>query len=296
MDTTKYEVFAQAVKLGSLSKAAQEMGYTQSGVSHMMKSLEQEVGFPLFIRTASGVQPNDEGEVLLPLIGELLQSNQRLEQTIGAIKGMEVGSISVACFSSAAIFWLPAVLREFERRHPHIKIQINEGGVDVIEGLLESAQVDVAVYARTARTGFDWIDLRHDPLYAVLPKTHPMAGAASFPVSAFSEEGFIAPGLNYDYDVHRVLDGLEKFPDVKYTSRNDYAIIAMVASGLGITILPELILQDSMDKICALPLDPPFYRELGIGAPSLKQASPAALQFIHLLRRMVGSGPSVMLP
>lgn len=68
MNIKKYEAFIRAVELGSLSKAAEELGYTQSGISHMMQSLEEEVGFPLLVRTSSGILPNAEGETLLPAI------------------------------------------------------------------------------------------------------------------------------------------------------------------------------------------------------------------------------------
>lgn len=296
MNTTKYEVFARAVKLGSLSKAAEDMGYTQCGVSHMMKSLEQEVGFPLFTRTTAGIQPNTEGEMLLPLVWELLQRNERLEETIASIKGLETGHISIASFSSVAIFLLPSILRAFEHKHPNIHVQINEGGVDVIEELLETGEVDLAIYARTARTSFDWIPLREDPLYAVLPKDHPLATRDVFPIETFLSEDFIAPDRDYDYDIHRVLSNLSRFPRVKYTSRNDFAIIAMVECGLGLTILPQLLLQDSTDKVAILPLDPPFHRSLGIGVLNQKDISPAVARFIRLVRKMTGATDTVLLP
>lgn len=67
MNIRKYEAYVRAVELGSLSKAAEQLGYTQSGMSHMMQSLEEEVGFPLMVRTSTGILPNSEGELLLPL-------------------------------------------------------------------------------------------------------------------------------------------------------------------------------------------------------------------------------------
>lgn len=296
MNTTKYEVFVRAATLGSLSKAAEEMGYTQSGISHMMRSLEGEVGFALFTRSAGGVRLSEEGRDLLPLVQELLNRNEHLEQTIAAINGLERGHIRIASFSSVAIFWLPAILREFERHHPNIRVEVNEGGVDVIENLLAEGLVDLAIYARTAKAGFDWLPLRQDPLYAVLPKDHPLAGEKVFPIEAFLDNDFIAPSRDFDYDIHRVLDNLERYPKNKFTSRNDYAIIAMVANGLGLTILPELILRDSAERVCALPMDPPFHRNLGIGVPRLKDAPPAVNGFIRQVRRMVGPQSTVLLP
>ena len=96
MNIRKYEAYVKAVELGSLSKAAEELGYTQSGISHMMQSLEDEVGFPLLVRTSSGILPNTEGEMLLPIIRQLLQTNESLEQNIAKIKGADIGSIRIA--------------------------------------------------------------------------------------------------------------------------------------------------------------------------------------------------------
>ena len=89
MNIRKYEAYVRAVELGSLSKAAEQLGYTQSGMSHMMQSLEEEVGFPLMVRTSTGILPNSEGELLLPIIRQLLNTNESLEQHIAKIKGAD---------------------------------------------------------------------------------------------------------------------------------------------------------------------------------------------------------------
>ena len=114
MNIRKYEAFVRAVELGSLSKAAEELGYTQSGISHMMQSLEEEVGFPLMVRTSSGIQANSEGEMLLPVIRQLLNTNEALEQHIAKIKGADTGRIRIAAYPSVATYWLPGIIRDFQ--------------------------------------------------------------------------------------------------------------------------------------------------------------------------------------
>lgn len=287
MSLVKYEIFVESIKLGSLSRAAEKMGYTQSGVSHMMKSLEAEVGFPLFTRTAFGIQPNSEGRLLLPFISDLLKRNEHLNQAIAAIKGLETGNVKVASFSSTAIFWLPVILRRFELAHPNISVHISEGGVKFIENLLSQGNVDLAIYARTNQSEFDWISLQDDPLYAVLPKNHPLSREKSFPLEAFMYNDFISPDEDFDYHIHIVLKNLDHCPKIKFVSGNDFTIISMVANGMGISILPRLILQDSLHKISALPIDPPFSRNLGIGVPNLNDLSPATSQFICITQAMV---------
>lgn len=287
MNLVKYEIFVESVKQGSLSKAAEKMGYTQSGVSHMMKSLEAEVGFPLFTRTGIGIQPNSAGKLLLPLILDLLQKNEHLNQEIAAIRGLETGNVHVASFSSVAIFWLPAILRRFEQKHPNISVRISEGGVKSVEDLLFYGNVDLAIYAKTDRRDFDWIPLKDDPLYVILPKDHPLSRAKTFPPEAFMYNDFIAPDEKFDYHIHKILKKLECFPRIKFISENDFTIISMVANGLGISIMPKLMLRDCLHKISALPISPSFFRKLGIGVRCLKEISPAAYRFIQTVQDVV---------
>ena len=136
MNIKKYEAFLRAVELGSLSKASEELGYTQSGISHMMQSLEDEVGFPLMIRTSSGIQPNAEGQLLLPTIRQLLNTNESLEQYIAKIKGADTGRIRIASFSSVATYWLPHIISAFRKDFPNVEIQIIEGGANTIDTML----------------------------------------------------------------------------------------------------------------------------------------------------------------
>ena len=135
MNIKKYEAFLRAVELGSLSKASEELGYTQSGISHMMQSLEDEVGFPLMIRTSSGILPNAEGQMLLPIIRQLLNTNESLEQYIAKIKGADTGRIRIASFSSVATYWLPKIISAFRKDFPNVEIQIIEGGANTIDSM-----------------------------------------------------------------------------------------------------------------------------------------------------------------
>ena len=147
MNIRKYEAFVRAVELGSLSKAAEELGYTQSGISHMMQSLEEEVGFSLMVRTSSGIQPNGEGQLLLPIIRQLLNTNEALEQYIAKIKGADTGRIRIAAYPSVATYWLPEIIRDFQKDYPHVEIQIIEMGSGAIEEIMENRQAELCIYA-----------------------------------------------------------------------------------------------------------------------------------------------------
>lgn len=291
MDIRKYEVFLRAVECGNLTRAGEELGYTQSGVSHMMKSLENELGFPLLIRGRTGVIPTPEGNEIHRIARELVKWNQLLNQSVSSIRGLETGEIRIGTFFSVSVNWLPEIIKRFQEAHPHITIHLMEGGVCEMEDWLTDGRVDLAFLSRQDHHHFDWIPLKEDRMLAVLPlkdtarlEETGLLGSGHIPLSYFEDQPFILSAEGFDYDVHRVLRDGQVSPRIEFSSMDDYAIVSMVKSGLGISILPELALKDQMETILALELDPPFYRSLGIALPSIKNASPAASQFIKCVK------------
>lgn len=287
MNIRKYEAYVRAVELGSLSKAAEELGYTQSGISHMMQSLEEEVGFPLMVRTPAGILPNHEGELLLPIIRQLLNTSESLEQHIAKIKGADTGRIRIAAYPSVATYWLPGIIRNFQKDYPRVEIQITEMGSGAIEEIMENRQAELCIYAGGEKKGFEWIPLCRDRMLALVPPSHPLAAETSVPLEAFLKEEFIMPMPDYDGEVRYILNKLPRWPHMLFSACSDYAIINMVTEGLGVSILSELLLQNYSHRAVALPIDPPQERILGMGVPQVKTASPVTRNFMRYVREYV---------
>ena len=287
MNLRKYEAFVRAVELGSLSKAAEQLGYTQSGISHMMQSLEEEVGFPLLVRTSAGIQPNHEGEMLLPVIRQLLSTGETLSQYIAKIKGADTGRIRIAAYASVETYWLPKIIREFQEDYPRVEIEIIEGGSGAIEHIMANRQADLCIYAGGEGKDFEWIPLCEDKLLALVPPEHPLAKEHAVPLKALAGEKFIMPMPDYDGEIRFILDKLERWPQILFSACSDYAIINMVTEGLGISILPELLLSNYSHQAVALPLDPPQVRMLGMGIPQVKTASPVTQNFMGYVQRYI---------
>ena len=287
MNIRKYEAFVRAVELGSLSKAAEELGYTQSGISHMMQSLEEEVGFPLMVRTSSGIQANSEGEMLLPVIRQLLNTNESLEQHIARIKGADTGRIRIAAYPSVATYWLPSIIARFQKDYPNVEIQIIEGGSDTIEEILANRQAELCLYAGGEGKGFEWLPLRRDRLLALVPPGHPLAEGEVVPLEGFLTEHFIMPMQGYDGEVHDILAKISQQPHILFSACSDYAIISMVAKGLGVSILADLLLRNYPNDAVALPIQPPQFRMLGMGVPQVKAASPMTKNFMRYVQAYV---------
>ena len=113
MDSKKLEILMPAADLGSFTKATEVVGYTQSGLTHMMDALEREVGFPLLRRSHNGISLTEQGAALMPAIREFLQANANLEEQIRAIAERNTEVIRVAAYASIAMQWMPEILYRF---------------------------------------------------------------------------------------------------------------------------------------------------------------------------------------
>lgn len=289
MDIDKYRLFCDVAETGNFTRSAERLGYSQSGVSHILRGMERELGFSLFVRAQRGVALTANGKLLLPLVRHVVAETEKLDQTVNALRGLEAGRLSIATYSSISVHCLPPLLHRFQREHPRVDIVLKEGGADDILQWVQGSVVDVGFLSLPRPCGLDWIPLGSDPLMAVLPRDYPVEGRRAFPMAEFEEKPFIISAVGTDYDVHRALETSGVHPDLKYSSMDDRAIIAMVTHHLGVSILSRLILRgyidpDSADGVTALPLEPYFDRELGIATRSAAELSPAARKFVEFAR------------
>ena len=124
MSMTKYQVFLKVVDCGGFTRAAEELHFTQSGISHTIASLERELGVPLFVRNRGGVTLTADGRALLPRIQTLCDDARILAQKAQELRGLETGIVRVATFNSVSVQWLPYILKSFREEHPHIEFEL----------------------------------------------------------------------------------------------------------------------------------------------------------------------------
>ena len=290
MDTAKVRALLAAVDFGSISKAAEALGYTQSGVTHMMRTLEEEAGFPLLIRGNRGVKFTSDGERLAPLFRELSQTADRLEQELALTRGVEEGIVKIGTYSSISLHWIPQILEAFQERYPNIKVELLEGNGQEIEEWLSSGRIDIAYTSLQPYFTFDTFKILDDPMFAVLPKNHPRAHDKTYPISEFKNEPFLVYVANTkpDVDLARALNSVGISAQGKFTSNFDMTILAMVEHNLGVTMMPKLILEGSHADVAAVPISPPISRSLGMAVRSMADASPAMRRFMDCTRGVLG--------
>jgi DNA-binding transcriptional LysR family regulator len=285
LSINKYKILMKVVELGSLTKAADAMGFTQSAVSHTINSLEEEFGFLLLTRSRSGVKLTVNGEQMVKTIREILKWNEHLEQEVASIHGLEIGTIHIGTFTSVSVHWLPGLLKDFQQDFPNIDFKIKEGNYRQIEEWIADGKIDCGFLSLPTRDMFDILPLQKDQMLVVLPTDHPLSSESVLTLSQIEKEPFIMPSKGSDDDINRVLEKASIKPDIKFKVGDDYAIMAMVEKGLGISILPELVLRGQQRNIRIVELEEPSYRSLGIAVNSLKQISPAVKRFLEYVQK-----------
>ena len=289
MSIQKYQVFLHVMEAGSVSRAAEDMGLTQSAVSHALSSREEDFGFKLLTRSRAGVRLSSEGKRILPAIRDILSAEERLRETVSSIHGLSTGTIRVASFSSVAVHWLPAMLKAFQEQYPQIRFKLLNGDYHDVEQWLEEGAVDLGFVSLPTRAPGKVTPLMEDRLLVILPKDHPLASLDSFPIGYARQETFISLLESSDHDLRRALDAEGIRPHIRFITKDDYAIIAMVEQGLGIAIMPELLLRGRTDNIAALELKPQARRTIALAVTEQGQQSPAARMFADFVVQRVRS-------
>ena len=286
MDTKKLEALVASVELGSFTRAAEQLGYTQSGLTHMMNTLEKDIGFTVLVRGRSGVQLTPAGQRIFPLVQDCLAGSAALEREISLINSHKEDSVRVAAYESIARHWLPEVIQQFRREHPDVTVDIQMGSVDEVYRWVLEDRVDMCFASRQDYNTLDWTPLRDDELLAILPPDYP-DGDNAFPIEFFNGQEFLMPSMGFDKDILRVLNEHGVAPLIRTTQVSDSAVISMVEHGLGVSVLSRLVLRGRQNSVRALPLLPQAFRELGIAARPRKELRPIVRKFITQSRDMI---------
>ena len=267
MDTKKVKALLAALEKGSLTAAAEEMGYTQSGLTHMMNSLEDELGIRILVRSKGGVRLSPAGRELLPQMNALVRCADELEQSVEKLVRRSYTVLRLGAYSSVSRQWLPAILAELRRASPDIDVLIKTGSMQDGYNAVKNDELDCAIvsYQPSLCQGMSWVELHDDPLLAILPADFQLDSGA-FPVELFDGREFLVPSDGMDMDIIPALSagGARVNPEFRYTGLDDASIVSMAAHGLGVSVLSELIMDGISDRVLAIPLAPPAFRRLGI--------------------------------
>lgn len=283
MNIQKYLAFVKTYEYGSFTKAAEVLNYSQSGISRMVNDLEREWNVLLLERGRFGVHLTSDGLTLLPYAQSICKEYYRLQTQIDELHGLQSGIIRIGTFSSVATHWLPNIIGEFQKSYPNIDYELLLGDYTEIENWIIQGRVDCGFLRLPTQLELDTVFLEQDRLLVILPQDHPLAEADYFPVQSLCEYPFMLLEKGGKAEISEIFEQCGIKPNVHFTTWDDYAIMSMVESGLGISILPELVLYRNPYHIITKELEIPAYRKIGLAMRDKKSVSQAVSRFMDYL-------------
>lgn len=220
---------------------------------------------------------------ILPYVKELCREYEKLQMQVDEINGLQSGLIRIGTFSSAATHWLPNMIQKFRQQYPNIQYEILLGDYSEIEQWILEGRVDCGFLLLPVNAELEAVFLERDKLMAVLPADHELADCDRFPVETLTRYPFILLQKGGRTEVSQIFEKHGLPLKASYITVDDYAIMSMVEKGLGISVLPQMILRRCAYNIVQKELDSPACREICLAWRRNKPLSPAVKRFLDFL-------------
>lgn len=280
----KYEILQAAVDRGNITKAAQDLAFSQSSASKMIADLESEWNLKVLDRSKSGVCLTEDGKILMPYVRRLLDACEQLDGKVKEIGGLACGKIRIGVFYSVAEHWLPRIIAAFQKDYPAIRYELLTGDYDEIESWLEEGRVDCGFLRLPTQKAFDTAEIRRDEYRVILPQKHELCAKKSIDPQDLDGQPFLLLEHGGRTEVTEFLEHYHLKPDIRFTTWDDYSIMAMVEMGQGIALLPDLILQRNPYDIVVRPLSVECGRQIGVAVKNRDNLSSAMKKFLSYIR------------
>lgn len=283
MSLMLYSIFDKVVQTGNFQKAADALNFTPSAISHAIARLEARFGFRLLLREKGGIALTSQGEQLLPYIRSVLEWENSTQLIVKQLNNMEAGVVRLGIFNSFSNTWIPDIVQIFHDRFPKIRLYIVEGNYREQEAWLLSSKLDIAFICMPVDEKLCADALFEDRLMCITPPEFRPENGTVMTASDLSDQTFVL--ANELYECHLAQFFRENDISIRYeqTINSDYSIMAMVAGGFGISILPEVALADSVADINVYPIENGPSRTIGIATRSPDFVSPATAELKSII-------------
>ena len=262
----RYFALLKILEIGSFTKAAEDMGYSQSAVSQMVQSLESELSLKLLYRSRNGIKLTPEGEALLPYIQRTVNHYNAMLEKTRELKGLNGGLIRIGTLSSVSSQWLPGLIKDFQTLYPKVHFLLHQGDYTTIPAWVRAGEIDFGFVNPDAESvrGLHTIFVTSGGHKAILHPDHPLAAQPWVTLEQLAKETFLLLEegcLSEPLEAFRTL-GLE--PRVELRMHDNFSICSMVEANVGVSILPELALRKMNFRIVQLPTVPPVIRRVSL--------------------------------
>ena len=280
------QVFEAIVRLGSFTRAAEELFLTQPTVSMQIKKLANSMGLPLFEHIGRNVRPTEAGFELYQSCRSIFETLANLEMKIADLKGIKRGRLRLGVITTAKYF-APEVLGEFCQLYPGIEVALKVSNRDRIVERINANEDDLYIMGQMPDNQFEVeaIPFAPNPLVVMAPRNHPLVGKKNVPFSRIAEEPFILrePGSGIRDATLKIFDQLGHRPQVRMELGSNEAIKHAIVGGLGLSVLSlhTLTLEGPDGPVAILDVEGfPIMREWYLVYPKGKELSLVAQAFL----------------
>lgn len=278
MEDSRLRAMLMALECGSISKAAEKLGYSQSGITHMMYKLEEDLGCPILDRNNRGIKLTEQGERLIPYINKVIEACDELKAEAEREGKRAAEVIRIGCHSSISNAWMPKILSGFKKLYPEVEINVTVDGLNLWKRIADG-EIQLGIVDHRTKPDFDFIPLKKVPLVAVVPQDfeHEEGKVVSL------EKLLTRPIISGD---EQYVEGLlpKNIKRIKVEASDDTSILQMVESGLGVAVLSELSVVGYRGNVKVLPFDEAEGYTVGIAVKSMKKTDLTVHNFIRFLQ------------
>lgn len=293
MDINKLKVFLSVLDAGSINKAAEKLGYSQAGISYIIKQIEDELGLTLLERSFNGVRLTIAGKAVISELKRAVTAYKSFESVVSDQKANHQSTIHVAAIDTVTARWFSDAVEYFCDRNPKINVDIIDGDPFEINEWVENGTVDIGITELDwAINGNIWIHLLDDPYRAIFPKG---TGAPSpCPLEFFEGRKFYVADFGRERTVPMMLNsGLVKVHTL-YDKIGNQAIIRSISKGRGCTMMSSLeldmcpmtkISDDSIPEVVPIIGSP--HRDIGIVLKAKNNDNQLLKSFVYCFKRAI---------
>lgn len=283
MDTEKCKVVLRAIQLGSMLQTSTELGYTPSGISYIIDSVEKDLGIKIVSRNQSGIKLTQAGVRCRPFLEALIDAADDLSNEAKKISEDVAGEFTIGTFPSIGRLLLPDIMEKYLKSHPNITINIVEGINEQLEQMMTRKEVDFLICSARIK-GYDWIPLRKDNMVCVMSPESELKDLKNVKAEDLKNEKFIMPAYGRDSDVNELMKRINLNPNIiSYTLENSSAF-EMVRRNMGITIVNELATVGTTDGLVVKEFNPQQFIIEGVVIKKLISASAEIIDFIEFMK------------
>lgn len=285
MDTKKISVLLKAVELGSYSKAAERLGYTPSALSHIIRAVETECGFPLLAKNYKGVSLTKEGQELIPYLRQLIDAETNIKNKIFDMKHSSPSRIRLASYPSMTYDIIPQAISRFQKSYPDVQFQLSIVSGSSVAELVACGNVDIGLTDSAHIQSAEWTPLRTDHYQIAVPASWIEEEYERIPLESLKEYTYLLS----DYTNPNLCNSLKDLGFTHFTqiySNNGQSMLALIGLKLGISLLTELDHPICPYNVRMFPTEPEFTRELGVIANSFDSLNYHTRFFIETLEEV----------